>query len=122
MVTGACAEGGEEKRTVMKFHPVLAPQKAAILPLVNREGMPEIAKNLTKELQKHYRVFFDDSGAIGRRYRRQDEIGTPFCITVDSDTLTDQNVTIRDRDSMQQERIALDKVGSYLFDKLGGVS
>ncbi len=115
------AEGGEEKRIVMRFHPKLAPQKAAVLPLVNREGMPEIAQNLTKELQKHYRVFFDDSGAIGRRYRRQDEIGTPYCITIDSDTLKDQTVTIRDRDSMQQERIALDSVNSFLFDKIGGL-
>ncbi len=115
------ADGGEELRTVMRFHPRLAPQKAAILPLVNRDGMPEIAQNLTNELQKHYRVFFDDSGAIGRRYRRQDEIGTPYCITIDSDTLTDQTVTIRDRDTMQQERVTLDSVKNFLFDKIGGL-
>lgn len=114
------AEGGEEKRTVMKIHPLLAPQKAAVLPLVNREGMPEIAQTLTKELQKHYRVFFDDSGAIGRRYRRQDEIGTPYCITIDSETLQNQTVTVRDRDSMGQERIALGSVNNFLSDKLGG--
>ncbi len=114
------ADGGEEKRTVMKFHPALAPQKAAILPLVNRDGMPEIAQSLTKDLQKHYRVFYDTTGAIGRRYRRQDEIGTPFCITIDSETLSDQTVTVRDRDTMNQERIALDAVKQFLFEKVGG--
>lgn len=116
------ASGDEETRTILKFHPRLAPIKAAILPLVNRDGMPEIAQNLTKELQKYYRVFFDASGAIGRRYRRQDEVGTPFCITIDTDTLTDQTVTIRDRDTMKQERVSMDSVKNFLFDKIGGLS
>jgi glycyl-tRNA synthetase len=115
------AEGGEEMRTVLHFHPRLAPVKAAILPLVNRDGMPEAARNLTKELQRYYRVFFDDSGAIGRRYRRQDEIGTPYCVTIDSQTLADQTVTVRERDSMRQERIASDAVKQFLFDRLGGM-
>ncbi len=114
------ADGGEELRTVLCFHPKLAPLKAAILPLVNRDGMPEIAEKLTKDLQKYYRVFFDHSGAIGRRYRRQDEIGTPYCVTIDSDTLNDQSVTIRERDTMKQERITINDVSSFLFNKLGG--
>jgi len=112
------AEGQMETRVVMKFHPNLAPIKAAIFPLVNRDGMPEIARNIESELRPHMRVFYDDSGAVGRRYRRQDEIGTPFCITVDSQTLQDQSVTVRERDSMTQERIATDKLLSYLKSRL----
>ena len=107
-----------EVRTVLHLHPQLAPMKAAILPLVNRDGMDEIAKNLTKDLQKYFRVFYDDSGAIGRRYRRQDEIGTPYCFTVDSQTLTDQTVTVRERDSMKQERIAMSAVRDYLLERI----
>ncbi len=112
------AEGQMETRVVMKFHPNLAPIKAAIFPLVNRDGMPELARNIEAELRPHMRVFYDDSGAVGRRYRRQDEIGTPFCITVDSQTLQDQSVTVRERDSMKQERIATDKLLSYLMSRL----
>jgi glycyl-tRNA synthetase len=111
------AEGKMEQRVVMKFHPKLAPIKAAIFPLVNRDGMPEIAKKIEQELRPHLRVFYDDSGAVGRRYRRQDEVGTPYCITVDSQTLQDQTVTIRERDSMVQERIAIDKLQDYLKRK-----
>ena len=107
-----------ETRTVLRFHPSLAPYKAAVLPLVNRDGMDDIGKKLYGDLQKDFKVFYDDSGSVGRRYRRQDEIGTPFCITVDSETLEDQTVTIRDRDSMQQERVAIDQVRQYLFNKL----
>jgi glycyl-tRNA synthetase len=92
--------------------------KAAILPLVNRDGMDDIAKKMTKDLQKYFRVFYDDSGAIGRRYRRQDEIGTPFCFTIDSQTLQDQTVTVRERDSMKQERIAIDKVRDFLLERI----
>ena len=94
--------------------------KAAVLPLVNRDGMDELAMNLTKDLQKHFRVFYDDTGAIGRRYRRQDEVGTPFCFTVDSQTLEDQTVTVRDRDSMEQHRINMSEVRNFLFDKIEG--
>ncbi|MBI2428274.1 MAG: glycine--tRNA ligase [Ignavibacteriales bacterium] len=107
-----------EMRTVLHLHPKLAPMKAAILPLVNRDGMDDIAHNMTKDLQKYFRVFYDDSGAIGRRYRRQDEIGTPYCFTVDSQTLQDQTVTVRERDSMRQERIAMSKVKEYLLEKI----
>jgi glycyl-tRNA synthetase len=77
-----------------------------------------IAKSLAAELRKHWNIDFDDSGAIGRRYRRQDEIGTPFCITIDFETADDQSVTIRERDSMAQERVSLEKVASYLFERL----
>lgn len=107
-----------EKRTVLKFHPRLAPIKAAIFPLVNKDGMPEISRGIEKDLRRNFKVFYDDKGAVGRRYRRQDEAGTPFCITVDTQTLEDQTVTIRERDSMQQERISLDKISKYLMDKL----
>ncbi|MEE9225412.1 MAG: glycine--tRNA ligase [Bacteroidota bacterium] len=112
------AAGGEERRVVLKFHPSLAPLEAAVLPLVNRDGMDEFARKLAKDLQQYYRVFYDDSGAIGRRYRRQDEVGTPFCFTVDSQTLQDRTVTVRDRDSMRQDRVSSDSVRSYLDEKL----
>jgi glycyl-tRNA synthetase len=109
-----------ETRVVLKLNPKLAPVKAAIFPLVNRDGMPEIARKIEEDLRRHMRVFFDDSGAVGRRYRRQDEAGTPYCITVDSQTLQDQSVTVRERDSMQQERIASDRLAAYINSKLSG--
>ncbi|MFW5775402.1 MAG: His/Gly/Thr/Pro-type tRNA ligase C-terminal domain-containing protein, partial [Chitinivibrionales bacterium] len=112
------AKGSMEKRTVMRFHPRIAPMKAAVLPLVNRDGMDDKAKKLFEDLQKHWRVFYDDSGAIGRRYRRQDEIGTPFCLTVDSQTLEDQTITVRDRNTMQQQRIPIESAKNYLMDNL----
>ncbi|MBI3194466.1 MAG: glycine--tRNA ligase [Ignavibacteriae bacterium] len=112
------AEGGAETRVVLKFHPKLAPIKAAIFPLVNRDGMPEIAKKIEQELRPKMRVFYDDSGAVGRRYRRQDEVGTPFCVTVDSETLENQTVTVRDRDSMAQERVGIDNLSQYLLSKV----
>lgn len=95
----------KDKRTVLHLDPRIAPVKAAVFPLVNRDGMPEIATKIADELRGELLVFYDASGAVGRRYRRQDEAGTPFCITVDSQTLEDETVTVRDRDSMQQERI-----------------
>ena len=112
------AEGTMETRVVLKLHPKLAPTKVAVFPLVNRDGMPEIARRIEADLRPYFRVFYDDSGAVGRRYRRQDEAGTPFCITVDSQTLQDQTVTVRDRDSMRQERVASAQLSSYLQDKL----
>ncbi|MRR36505.1 glycine--tRNA ligase, partial [bacterium] len=114
------ADGKSETRVVMKFHRALAPAKAAIFPLVNRDGMPEIAKAIEKDLRSHIRVFYDDSGAVGRRYRRQDEIGTPYCFTVDSQTLQDRTLTVRERDSMKQERLSIDQVGNYLRDAFAG--
>lgn len=107
-----------EIRSVLRFHPRLAPIKAAIFPLVNKDGMPEIAREIEKDLRRNFKVFYDDKGAVGRRYRRQDEAGTPYCITVDTQTLEDKTVTVRDRDTMQQERIAIDQLSRYLSDKL----
>jgi len=112
------ADGEMETRVVLKFHPKLAPIKAAVFPLVNRDGMPEIAKKIEHDLRNSFRVFYDDSGAVGRRYRRQDEIGTPFCITVDSETLENQTVTIRERDSMEQVRVAISSLKSWLSERL----
>ena len=107
-----------EMRSVLRFHPKLAPIKAAIFPLVNKDGMPEVSREIEKDLRRNFKVFYDDKGAVGRRYRRQDEAGTPFCITVDTQTMEDKTVTVRDRDTMQQERIAIDQLTRYLSDKL----
>jgi glycyl-tRNA synthetase len=107
-----------EMRSVLKFHQRLAPIKAAILPLVNKDGMPEISQKIETELRKRLKVFYDDKGAIGRRYRRQDEAGTPYCITVDTQTIDDKTVTIRERDSMEQVRISIDKISEYLLKKM----
>ena len=96
-----------EKRVVMRFHPRVAPLKAGIFPLVKRDGMPEVARKITADLRSHYPVFYDERGAIGRRYRRMDEVGTPFCVTVDSQTLGDETVTVRERDSMAQDRVQI---------------
>ncbi len=112
------AKGGVDTRTVLRLDRRLAPVKAAVLPLSRNEELNPIARDLSAELRKQWTIEFDDSGAIGRRYRRQDEIGTPFCITVDFETPGDQAVTIRERDSMSQERVALSQVKSYLFERL----
>jgi glycyl-tRNA synthetase len=113
------ADGGEDaERTVLKFHPKLAPVKAAVLPLVKKDGMPEFAENIYRDLQKSFAVQYDDSAAVGRRYRRQDEIGTPFCITVDGESLQNDTVTIRHRDSMQQERVGTGMVKEYVMKAL----
>lgn len=107
-------KGKLQKRTVMKFHPRLAPIKAAVFPLVKKDGMPEIAKEIYTALNPHFSVFYDEKGAVGRRYRRQDEAGTPYCITVDGQTLTDNTVTIRERDSLEQRRLKVDDCVSEL--------
>lgn len=107
-----------ETRSVLRFHPKLAPIKAAILPLVNKDGMPEVARKIEADLRPYLRIFYDDKGAVGRRYRRMDEVGTPFCITVDTQTLEDQTVTVRERDSMEQVRVSIDKLLVYLLEKL----
>ncbi len=111
-------KGKEEVRTVLRFHPKLAPVTVAVFPLVNKDGMPEKAHPIYKDLQQHFKAQYDTSGAIGRRYRRQDEIGTPFCVTVDGQTLEDDTVTVRERDTMVQERVSVDKLKTYLFDKM----
>lgn len=109
--------GEKEERTVLKFKPEIAPIKAAVMPLMKKPELEETATKLLRELQKDYKVDYDVSGSIGKRYRRQDEIGTPFCITVDFDSLEDKAVTIRDRDSMEQQRVHIAKVGELLKDK-----
>ena len=113
-------KGGVDVRTVLRLDPRLAPVKAAVLPLSRNEALSPKARDLAAELRKSWNVDFDDAGAIGRRYRRQDEIGTPFCVTVDFDTLEDQAVTIRHRDSMEQVRVSLDQVAGYLAQRLIG--
>ncbi|MFZ0325585.1 MAG: glycine--tRNA ligase, partial [Actinomycetes bacterium] len=112
------AKGGVDKRTVMRFDPRVAPIKAAVLPLSRNADLSPKARDLAGQLRKRWSVDFDDAGAIGRRYRRQDEIGTPFALTVDFETLDDNAVTVRERDSMRQERIGLDRVVDYLDDHL----
>jgi glycyl-tRNA synthetase len=111
-------KGNLQTRTVLKLHPRLAPLKAAIFPLVKKDGMPEVAKELYGELKKHMPAFYDEKGAVGKRYRRQDEVGTPYCITIDGDTLNDKTVTIRDRDTLEQTRVKLDDVVSELQSRI----
>jgi glycyl-tRNA synthetase len=108
----------DEARTVLRFHPRLAPIKAGVLPLVKKDGLPEVAEKLFKDLQKHFKVQYDDSGSIGRRYRRQDEVGTPYCFTIDHETLQNDTVTVRERDSTAQVRIHISQAKAYLTDKL----
>jgi len=111
-------EGEEEGRTVLRILPSLAPIKAGIFPLVKKDGMPEFAEKLAAELRPHFPVFYDESGAIGRRYRRQDEVGTPFCLTIDGQTIQDQTVTVRDRDTLIQERVAADRVREFIATRV----
>ena len=113
-------KGGVDKRVVLKLDPRLAPVKVAVLPLSRNADLSPKAKDLAAELRRNWNVEFDDSGAIGRRYRRQDEIGTPFCVTVDFDTLEDNAVTVRERDTMNQERVSLDGISQYFAGKLLG--
>jgi glycyl-tRNA synthetase len=103
-----------EARTVLKLHPRIAPTKAAVFPLSKKEPVSTIARELYDDLKGDYRISYDDSGSIGRRYRRQDEAGTPFCVTVDFDTIDDKKVTIRDRDTLQQERVPIEAVRDRL--------
>jgi glycyl-tRNA synthetase len=106
-------------KVYMKFHPRLAPIKAAVFPLVNKSGMPEVAEKLYQELRPKYAVQFDVKQNIGKRYARMDEAGTPYCFTIDGDTLEDQTVTVRYRDTLEQERIGIDKVSAFLDEKMG---
>jgi len=109
-----------ETRVVLRLHPALAPIKAGVFPLVNKDGMPEAARGVYDGLQGRFSVFYDDGGAIGRRYRRQDEAGTPFGITIDGQTIDDRTVTVRDRDTLAQERVGIDRLDGYLAERLGG--
>ena len=110
--------GKMQTRTVMKLHPRLAPIKAAVFPLVKKDGMPEIAQEIYGELKQHFSAFYDAKGAVGRRYRRQDEAGTPYCITVDGESVSDRTVTVRDRDSLEQTRVKIDDVVDEIRGRL----
>ena len=113
-------KGGVDKRTVLHLDPRLAPVKAAVLPLSKKPDLQNVAQKLAADLrQNEWMIDYDEAGAIGRRYRREDEIGTPLCVTVDFDTLDDQAVTIRERDTMKQERVSLDKVADYIAERIG---
>jgi glycyl-tRNA synthetase len=111
-------KGVMQQRIFLKFHPRLAPVKAAIFPLVRKDGMPEVAQEIYRALKPHFNVAYDEKSAVGRRYRRQDEAGTPFCITVDGQSLTDRTVTIRDRDTLEQTRIKIDDCADELRQRL----
>jgi glycyl-tRNA synthetase len=111
-------KGDLQARTVLKLHPRLAPFKVAVFPLVKRAGMPEVARDIYRELKRHWNVYYDESGSVGRRYRRQDESGTPFCVTVDGQTLDDNTVTVRDRDTTQQDRVAIADLASFVQERI----
>ena len=108
------------KRTVLHLHPRLAPVKVAVLPLVSKEGMPEKARSIYEELRELMPAEFDEGGSIGKRYRRQDEIGTPWGVTVDGQTMEDDTVTLRDRDSLEQVRVPIAALGDDLVKRLNG--
>jgi glycyl-tRNA synthetase len=110
-------KGGVDKRTVLRLDRRLSPVKVAVLPLSRNERLSPMARELAADLRKYWAIDFDDAGAIGRRYRRQDEIGTPFCVTVDFESLDDKAVTVRERDSMAQERVSLDRLRGYLAEQ-----
>ena len=110
-------EDGTE-RTVLSLPPALAPVKAAILPLMKKEGMPELAEKIFNDLKYDFNVIMEDKDSIGKRYRRQDAIGTPFCITIDHDSVEDFTVTIRDRDTMKQERVPMENLRKIIDDKV----
>jgi glycyl-tRNA synthetase len=109
----------DEPRTVLRLHPRLAPYQVAILPLSKKDSLTPLADRIFSTLSKRYYCDYDETQAIGRRYRRQDEIGTPYCITVDFDSLEDGQVTIRERDTTQQERVSIDRLEQVLSEKLG---
>jgi glycyl-tRNA synthetase len=113
-------EGEEEGRVVLGLQPALAPIKSGVFPLVKKDGMPEMAKKIAEDLRPHFPVFYDDSGAIGRRYRRQDEVGTPFCITVDGESAAGNSVTVRDRDTLKQDRVSVDMLRDYIAQRIAG--
>jgi glycyl-tRNA synthetase len=111
-------EIGGERRTVLRLHPALAPVKVAVLPLLRKDGHPELARAVYEQLRRHVKAEYDDGGAIGRRYRRQDEIGTPFAVTIDHQSTDDRTVTLRDRDTLEQERVPIDGLAQLLAGRL----
>jgi glycyl-tRNA synthetase len=121
LVDGFREEGeGKDARTVLKLSPRIAPIKLAVFPLVRRDGMPEMASEIYRGLGRRWNAFYDDGGSIGRRYRRQDEAGTPFCITVDGESVSERTVTVRDRDTMEQVRVGLDRLEEWLVERIEG--
>ena len=113
VVTGE-GEGAGETRTLLRLHPRLAPIKVAVLPLLRKEGQPELAQEVHRAVRAVVQSEYDDGGSIGKRYRRQDEIGTPFCVTIDHQSVEDRTVTLRDRDSLAQERVAIDEIAQEI--------
>jgi glycyl-tRNA synthetase len=111
-------DGEQEGRVVLGLHPSLAPIKTGVFPLVKKDGMPEMARKIADDLRSSFPVFYDDSGAIGRRYRRQDEVGTPFCITVDGESAGSNSVTVRERDTLKQERVGIDALREYIGTRI----
>jgi glycyl-tRNA synthetase len=109
-----------ERRTVLRLHPLIAPVKVAVLPLVRKDGQPELATDVYRELRERFQCEYDEGGAIGRRYRRQDEIGTPWAVTIDHQSLEDRTVTLRDRDSLAQDRLAIEALGDEIERRLRG--
>jgi glycyl-tRNA synthetase len=118
LMTDAYWEDEENDRVVMRFSPKVAPFKVAVFPLFKKEGMPEVARNVYNDLRKHVAAVYDDGGSIGKRYRRQDEIGTPFCLTIDHESLEDNSVTLRDRDSLEQTRVPISEIVSTIIQKV----
>jgi glycyl-tRNA synthetase len=112
------AKGGTEKRTVLALHRDLAPYKVAVLPLSRNEALVPEAHHVFDLVKEHWMCDYDDAGSIGRRYRRQDEVGTTYCVTVDFESLEDLQVTVRDRDTMGQDRLPIDRIVGYLRDRL----
>ena len=109
-----------QARVVLGLHPSIAPIKAGVFPLVKKDGMPELARTIHADLKTRFPVFYDDGGSIGRRYRRQDEAGTPFGVTIDGETVAEHTVTVRHRDTLQQDRIAMDQLATYLTERIAG--
>ena len=110
--------GEDEGRVVLALHPSLAPIKAAVFALTKKDGQPEMARRIAGDVRRHFPVDYDETGSIGKRYRRQDEVGTPYCITVDGDSTKDGTVTVRDRDTLKQDRIAAEELRAYLAERL----
>jgi glycyl-tRNA synthetase len=107
-----------DTRSVLRFHPEIAPITVGIFPLIKKKGLPEIAHAIERDLRRQFKVKYDERGSMGKRYRRMDEAGTPFCVTVDFETKEDDTVTVRDRDTMEQDRVAIDQLPTYLFDRM----
>jgi len=107
-----------ETRVVLKLPAALAPVKLAVLPLVKKDGLPEKAREIVNDLKFHFNTIYDEKDSIGKRYRRQDAVGTPYCVTVDHDTLNDNCVTLRNRDTMQQERVAISELNAIIADRV----